>query len=87
MDIIYIFDYRWNQLAFWAVLPAILLSLSMLLMPESPLWCVNCIQDRQVARESALNSLQRLRSEHSDIRGELADLIISVERLQHSQNK
>lgn len=74
MDIINIFNFHWNQLAFWALLPTALLMVTMYFMPESPTWCMNNIKTSNEALLLAEKNLRRLRTIESDIHGELRDL-------------
>lgn len=74
MDIINIFNFHWNQLAFWALLPAALLVITMYFMPETPTWCMNRITVSNEALIMAEKNLRRLRTKESDIHGELRDL-------------
>ncbi|KAJ6224153.1 hypothetical protein RDWZM_002698 [Blomia tropicalis] len=87
MNIIYIFNFHWNQLALWALLPNGLLMITMFFMPESPSWCVNKIKDRNVGTERAIESLKRLRSTKSDITAELNALIENANRLNNTPKK
>ncbi|KAH7643203.1 hypothetical protein HUG17_9894 [Dermatophagoides farinae] len=74
MDIINILNFHWNQLALWALLPTALLVITMYFMPESPTWCMNCVEISNDALRLAELNLRRLRTKESDIHGELRDL-------------
>lgn len=87
VDFVYMFDVNWNILSFWCVLPAGLLSLTMIFMPESPTWCVNKIRDTTEGIEQAMSSLKRLRSADSDVKAELNELIEGANRLATSKNR
>lgn len=81
------FNYHWYQLALWSIVPSMLLTLTMLFMPESPSWYVNHIKDTTVGIEQALTSLRRLRTPDSDINNELNELIESANRISASKNQ
>ena len=87
VDVIYMFNFHWNQLALWGLLPAGLLSVTMIFMPESPSWCVNRINDSTQGIEQALASLNRLRTSDSDVKGELNELIEGANRMSASKNR
>ncbi|XP_017486798.1 PREDICTED: facilitated trehalose transporter Tret1-like [Rhagoletis zephyria] len=83
---VYMFDVTWNKLSLWCLLPAGLLSITMIFMPESPTWCVNKIRDTSEGIEQAMSSLKRLRTADSDVKAELNELIEGANRLATSKN-
>src|ERR1700712_1419528 len=86
LDVVYMFNVHWTYLSLCAIVPAIILSITMLFMPESPSWCVNKISDSTQGIEEALAALKRLRSPDSDVKGELNDLIEGANRAATSKH-
>ena len=60
----------WRWLCFPAMVPAVLMSLGMFFMPESPQW----LMEKFGRSSQVVDSLRRLRSDESDFEGELKEL-------------
>ncbi|OTF75905.1 hypothetical protein BLA29_008423, partial [Euroglyphus maynei] len=75
INILNIFEFHWNHLGFWATIPTTLMMITMFFMPESPVWCVNFIQDKNDAQRQTEHNLRRLRTIDSDIQQEIDDII------------
>lgn len=68
-------NFHWNHLGFFAIVPTTLMMIIMCFMPESPVWCINFINDKNESIKQAEKNLRRLRSKNSDIQQELDNLI------------
>lgn len=84
---IYIFHFHWNELAYWALAPAMLLSITMVFMPESPTWLMMNGRNDAEGYLNSLNSLQRLRTKGSNIDGEMQLLVEAAQTMRMSKQK
>ncbi|XP_027201191.2 facilitated trehalose transporter Tret1-like [Dermatophagoides pteronyssinus] len=72
VNIFNVLNFHWNHLGFLAI---ILMMIIMFFMPESPIWCINFISDKDKAIREAEKNLKRFRSNDSDLQQEINDII------------